>query len=194
MALLTKSSVRTAGRAAAARANSSAHQRLRQLSEVQDTKEAFDIFLCHSYLDAELVLGLKSIIEDLEHSVYVDWVVYEEIDRSSVSRATAELLRERMAKSATLFFATSSTSARSKWMPWECGYFDGLKGKVAVCPLVDELGPSNDFQGQEYLSLYPYVTHWIRDGDAIPQLWIHESPSRCVNFRGRIKGGSPHEH
>lgn len=194
MALLTKTWVRNVGRASAAQASLSVNQRLRQLSEVQDTKEAFDIFLCHSYLDAELVLGLKSIIEDLEHSVYVDWVVDGQLDRSSVSRATAELLRERMAKSMTLFFATSSTSACSKWMPWECGYFDGLKGKVAVCPLVDEPGPSNEFQGQEYLSLYPYVTHWVRDGDAIPQLWIHESPSKCVNFRGWIKGGTPHEH
>jgi hypothetical protein len=140
------------------------------------------------------VLGLKTTIETMHHLVYVDWVEDDHLVRSEVSRVTAELLRQRMSKSQSLLFATSDTSASSKWMPWECGYFDGLKGKVAICPLTTEPRNWNYYSGQEYLGLYPYVTHWVRDGDSEPQLWIHETPSKYVNFGWWVKGGVPHEH
>lgn len=40
-------------------------------------------------------------------------------------------------------------------MPWELGYFDGLKtGFIGVLPVVDAGGT---FSGQEYLGLYPLV-------------------------------------
>jgi hypothetical protein len=56
----------------------------------------FDIFLSHSYEDAEVITGIKGLIEDQGLSVYVDWVVDPEADRSRVTPATAEMLRRRM--------------------------------------------------------------------------------------------------
>lgn len=194
MALFSVASVRAAGRRAENSAGVSARAQLRLLAKAAPPDREFDIFLSHSYLDAELVLGLKATIETMHHSVYVDWVEDDHLVRSEVSRVTAELLRQRMSKSRTLFFATSDTSASSKWMPWECGYFDGLKGKVAICPLTAEPKARNDYSGQEYLGLYPYVAHWVRDGDSEPQLWIHETPSKYVNFGWWVKDGVPHEH
>ena len=39
-------------------------------------------------------------------------------------------------------------------MPWELGYFDGLRGeKVGILPLLGS--PSQSWVGQEYLGLYP---------------------------------------
>jgi len=29
-----------------------------------------------------------------------------------------------------LFYATTQNHSASKWMPWECGYFDGYDGKT----------------------------------------------------------------
>lgn len=29
----------------------------------------------------------------------------------------------------SLFFVTTTNATNSKWMPWECGYFDGLDSK-----------------------------------------------------------------
>jgi hypothetical protein len=43
-------------------------------------------------------------------------------------------------------------------MPWELGYFDGFKGKVAILPVVEGNVNTDAFTGQEYLGLYPYVT------------------------------------
>lgn len=194
MALFSQASIRAAGRRAAASAGVSAQVQLRQLAGDAPPDQRFDIFLSHSYLDSELVLGLKDTIEAMHHSVYVDWVEDDHLVRSEVSRATAELLRRRMSNSRSLFFATSGTSASSKWMPWESGYFDGLKGKVAICPLTTQQKEQNEYSGQEYLGLYPYVANWVRQGDSVPQLWIHETPSKYVNFGWWVKNGVPHEH
>ena len=131
MALFSEAVVRSAGRRAAMRVNLTAAAQLRQLDKTSADK-GFDIFLSHSYLDAEVVLGLRETITAMGFSIYVDWVDDVHLRRSDVSRETAVALRQRMASSKALFYATSIASPASKWMPWECGYFDGLKGKVAV--------------------------------------------------------------
>jgi hypothetical protein len=78
-------------------------------------------------------------------------------------------------------------------MPWECGFFDGLKGRVAICPLTPSPQVEDEYSGQEYLGLYPYVTTRYRQGDREPTLWIHETASKYVNLSWWLKGGVPHE-
>jgi hypothetical protein len=81
-----------------------------------------------------------------------------QMDRSKVTPATADTLRQRMAHCRFLLYATSDASPNSKWMPWELGYFDGLrKGQVGIFPIVASRYDS--FQGQEYLGLYS-VYEW----------------------------------
>jgi hypothetical protein len=121
----------------------------------------FDVFLSHSFLDAQIILGVKELLEAEGLRVYVDWIEDAQLDRSRVTAKTADLLRNRMRHSESLIFATSSTSSQSKWMPWELGYFDGFKPDfVAILPLVQSV--ASDFSGQEYLGLYPYIedVHW----------------------------------
>src|SRR4051812_19630224 len=91
----------------------------------------FDIFLSHSYEDKKFVDKIDQVFNSAGHSVYVDWKIDHELDRSKVTVQTADLLRKRMLQSKCLFFLTSSNSPTSRWMPWELGYFDGLKHKVA---------------------------------------------------------------
>jgi len=116
----------------------------------------FDVFLSHSFSDAEIIAGVKALLEEVGRSVYVDWIEDRHLDRTRVTVQTAEVLRIRMRNSRSLIFATSRTSSTSKWMPWELGFFDGYRpGHVAVLPLVETTGAT--FEGQEYLGLYPYV-------------------------------------
>jgi hypothetical protein len=114
----------------------------------------FDIFMSHSYEDAEVIGGIKAIIEQNGLSVYVDWIEDAQMNRGQVSPETADTLRKRMAHCKFLLYATSNTSPNSKWMPWELGYFDGLRrGNVGILPIVES--PDDSFEGQEYLGLYP---------------------------------------
>ena len=60
-------------------------------------------------------------------------------------------------------------------MPWELGFFDGLKGKVGVIPVTQN--QEEDFKGEEYLNLYPYVEVAKAVRSNIDHLWIKESPN-----------------
>lgn len=116
----------------------------------------FDVFVSHSVLDADVILGLKSLLEAQGLSVYVDWIDDPELDRSRVSAATADRIRQRMNASRSLVFATSRAASRSRWMPWELGYFDGKKGsaQISICPIEPDTHSVVGFVGEEYLGLY----------------------------------------
>jgi hypothetical protein len=152
--------------------------------------QSFDVFLSHSYLDKELIIGLKGELNKLHYSVYVDWIADEELDRRKVSKETADTIRKRMKNCKCLFFATSVNSTNSKWMPWECGYFDGLKGYVAILPVAKT--SQSTYNGQEYLGLYPFVDKATSNGKEA--LWINESTDIYVSFDKWLNGEKPIKH
>lgn len=138
------------------------------------------IFLSHARLDAEHVLALKYALESMGHSTFVDWVDDHQLDRSRVTTETAARLRAHMQRSQTLFYAVSEPARDSKWMPWELGYFDGLRGKAAVLPVLDVDPGRDEYRGQEYLGLYPFVS--IEPRLAPTALWINETSGRRTRF------------
>jgi hypothetical protein len=71
--------------------------------------QKYDVFLSHAYQDADVILGVKTIIESLGLTVYVDWLEDGGLDRSQVTVKTAEILRARMRQSASLVYVASST-------------------------------------------------------------------------------------
>src|SRR4029077_17042528 len=109
------------------------------------------IFLSHSSSDAKLVSGLKLELEDIGYSVYIDWIEDPKLNRANVTRETALLLQERMKKCNSLIYAFSENASTSKWMPWELGYFDGIKGTACVLPITTS--DKADFHGSEYLGI-----------------------------------------
>jgi hypothetical protein len=130
---------------------------------------------------ADLVLGAKQILEDLGHTVYVDWIGDPELDRNNVNRETAAVLRNRMKSCGSLVYLHSENSPSSKWMPWEMGFFDGHNGNVAILPIVpDNTGDS--FKGQEYLSLYPYVDVAAIEGQTGRAAWVNKSAREYIAF------------
>jgi hypothetical protein len=128
--------------------------------------KTFDVFLSHSFKDAPVILGIKTLLENRGLSVYVDWVDDPDLDRGNVTVATADRLRSRMRQSKSLIYAHSNNSPTSKWMSWEVGYFDGLKGAVAILPVAQT--SSESFGGQEFLGLYPYI-----DKTDLGTLWVN---------------------
>lgn len=162
MAIFTENEVRARARQSVATdrlikkayASHSARDVLREATESFSEAKNYDIFLSHSIKDEELVLGIKSIFEDLSYTVYVDWIDDPQLNRSKVTPETAAILRHRMSSSKSLLYVTTENAENSKWMPWECGYFDGLKEKVAIVPV--KASAVSSYSGQEYLGLYPY--------------------------------------
>lgn len=98
-----------------------------------------------------------------------------------------------MQNSDCLLYASSDNSPDSKWMPWECGYFDGIKSRVAICPISESATQSlfEEYNKQEYLSLYPYLTNDLTQGTNKENLWIKESQNKYVTFTAWLKGENP---
>ena len=136
-----------------------------QASDSQRTPtKRFDMFLSHAYADKVTVSGVYALLKASGFSVYVDWIHdRHRLNRANVTAANAAILRERMHQCDSLLYTTVHNHTASKWMPWECGYFDGCdakavgdsiqSGHVAILPLVQPA--SSGYTGQEYLGLYP---------------------------------------
>jgi hypothetical protein len=67
------------------------------------TKTSFDIFLSHSTSDAEIILGVKAVLEDYGQTVYVDWVEDPQLNRANLTAANAEVIRLRCANASRSF-------------------------------------------------------------------------------------------
>lgn len=109
------------------------------------------IFLSHSHKDKDLVEGLIAYFESLGISIYVDWNDTE-MPRIT-NRATAAKIKKQIDDlDVFMVFATKNALA-SKWVPWEVGVADQVKGepRVLIIPVADDSG---QFNGSEYLQLY----------------------------------------
>jgi hypothetical protein len=155
----------------------------------QATDKTYDVFLSHAAIDAEIILGVKGVIQDHGYSVYADWIDDPQLDRKNVTPETAGTLRSRMNLCRSLFYTTTENSPTSKWMPWECGYFDGKKGRSAILPIT--VTGTEAFKGQEYLGLYPYISEGTGGSDHKNRLWVNRSPDVYVEFSAWLEGKEP---
>ena len=160
---------------------------------VFDSQQEYDIFLSHSSEDKPIVYGLALKLQDLGFRVYVDWRD-DYLDPNNVTPNTAKVLRERMQQCSCLIYAFSESATHSHWMPWELGYFDGLKnGKVAVLPITKQQFKTG-FSGNEFVGLYYHVQiDKIQDTNKLA-LWIHDG-AKYVIADSWIRGGKlPYLH
>ncbi|ACM21063.1 hypothetical protein Geob_2713 [Geotalea daltonii FRC-32] len=149
----------------------------------------FDMFLSHTIRDAEIILGMKELFAEMGYKVYIDWIDDPQLDRRSVNRNTADKIRSRMQQCNSLFFVTTQSSLDSKWMPWECGYFDGIKSKVAIVPVV-QYSSDEKYRGQEYLGLYPYCEKSPSKGGK-ELLYVFEDAKKYLPYDEWVKQSEP---
>lgn len=143
-----------------------------EINEKIRKNETFDVFLSHRKLDEKEVIFIYNLFRKQGLSVYIDWIVDKQLDRTNVNRKTATRLRERMKMSNTLVFLMTNNSQDSKWMPWELGYFDGLNKKIAVMPYENS---KEEFKTQEYLFLYDICYKDLKlDNGKVFKKWMLE--------------------
>lgn len=121
----------------------------------ESTYSHFDIFLSHRFIDKDIINTLYNHLTSMGLRVYVDWIVDPNLDRSNVTRESAELIRNRMRNSSSLIYAISANAEMSRWMPWELGYVDGHTQKCVIMPIAKY--SFQDYTKMEYLKLYPYI-------------------------------------
>jgi hypothetical protein len=96
------------------------------------------------------------------------------MNREHVTPETAAILRSRTGQCQSLLYLKTDNSTDSTWMPWELRYFDALRGRVGILPIVQH--SQDEFDGNEYLGLYPYVDVADIMKTREPILWINRGP------------------
>lgn len=158
--------------------------------------EKFDVFLSYSSIDVEDALKLAEMINNFGFSVYIDCKSDPQLSRDNVSRRTAECLRNRLDHCECLIYAATIGSKVSQWMPWEAGYMDAKNGQVAILPVAQNILHSRTeiYRGQEYLSLYPYISKEKAEGSSNMVLWTNETEKCYCQFASWLKGRKPYIH
>lgn len=158
------------------------------------SKENYDLFISHSYLDKKLVLTLVDLFSKAGYFVYVDWIDDVQLDRSNVTEATAKFIKSRIKQCKGLSYISTVNATSSKWCPWELGIADGmLNEKACILPVMKQ-GVS--YNGQEYLGLYSYIEYEKRAGDGQYDFWVHDSINRekYVILSSWLDGKKPFIH
>lgn len=158
-------------------------------------KKTYDLFLSHSYLDKTLVYTIVDLFNNAGYSVYVDWMVDTQLDRSKINRSTAETLCKRMDTCRGLAYISTANITNSKWCPWELGYVDGrTKGRCAILPVLDT--SKDTFKGQEYLSIYPYIDYEILQGGDKKEFWVNDPQDnlRYTTLKAWLSGHDLNKH
>lgn len=157
------------------------------LEEATVTKsDSFDVFLSYSSGEPpEFILGVREFLRDHDLVVYIDKFDDPSMTPDTVTKETAETLRARLRQSKALLFLHSSQSPKSKWMPWELGFFDAYRSKVAVFPVTS--GRDEKYSGQEYLGIYPYVDRRKARNSEDQFFWVWDGPN-YARFDLWVKG------
>jgi hypothetical protein len=134
----------------------SASARARILVEAASTPVASSLFLSHSSLDKKELPGVVEFLRTFGARVYVDLV--DGSLPASPSPKTAAIIKKRIKSCSRFVILISENSYQSRWIPWELGIADAMKGvsKVGLLPFSPQ-GTERIWAKQEYLGLYPVI-------------------------------------
>ena len=133
-------------------------------------------FLSHSSKDKELVTGAIILLRNHGAKVYID-----EIDPSMppyTTSETANLLRKRITSCKRFVLLATNNSQNSKWVPWELGVADGVKGlpPIALFP-ASEKASDTEWAESEYLGLYQKIV-WGNTAQNEKMRWLVRNPEK----------------
>lgn len=131
-----------------------------------------DVFLSHSTKDIKLLPNIIEFIESNGASVYIDKT--DEQMPSTTSPETGKILQDAIKSTKRFILFVTSNSQYSKWIPWELGIGDAMKGKsnIALLPAEEEASFSIPrWPEQEYLGLYQRII-WGKFNGSDKSEWI----------------------
>ena len=115
------------------------------------------VFLSHKHTERNLMLKIKTFLEHLGISVYIDWL--DEEMTESTSGRTAQELKHKIRENDKFILVATDRAIASKWCNWELGLGDAekyVKDKIALFPICQE---NRNWSGAEYLQIYPTIEY-----------------------------------
>lgn len=109
------------------------------------------VFLSHRHKDKEIVKKVVGFLSSFSVDTYIDWLDHSMPEITSSQ--TAENIKEKINESDKVIVLATENSLESKWIPWELGIADVMKGieNVAILPLIKN---TKNWSEREYYQIY----------------------------------------
>lgn len=115
-------------------------------------QQEYNIFMSHSLLDAQMILQIKSKLNKIGKTVYIDWVNDNVmLDRRNQNEDTWNVLEKRMQQSKQMVYVLTEHSIESPFTEKEVRYFKGLGKDIFVYE------PYKNIQRPTYLDGYENI-------------------------------------
>lgn len=113
------------------------------------------IFLSHSHADRDIVYAFIQYLASFGINIYVDWQDSEMPRVTSVE--TARRIKDQIAANKLFMVFYTLNSKNSRWVPWELGVADQIKGYdyTYIVPVADD--QQGQFNELEYLRIYKRI-------------------------------------
>ena len=139
------------------------------------------VFLSHKHSDRAQLSRIKLLLENLNISVYVDWL---DDDMPKHTRGeTGIIIKDKIKKYDKFILVATDAAITSQWCNWELGLGDAEKydkDKIALFPLREEY---SNWSGTEYMEIYPTIEYengqdLDSNGNYIPQGYYVMYPTK----------------
>ncbi len=176
MAFITRSQIQRYQRGFSVANESVASAQAKSASVTAASAKA-TIFLSHSSKDRELIEPAIAFLRSHGVTVYVDWM--DEGMPDVVSGETARRIKGKIREQRKFMVIVTENSKDSRWVPWELGFADPVKGMdhIAILPVSE----NGSFVQNEYMKIYPKIQMvsgiwwvWTDDPTSLTQLpeWL----------------------
>ncbi|MFP4023002.1 MAG: toll/interleukin-1 receptor domain-containing protein [Thiohalospira sp.] len=114
------------------------------------------IFLSHKHDEYSILQDVIAFLKEEGVDIYVDWM--DEDMPAYTNGETAVKLKQRIRIANKFILVATPNAINSKWCNWELGLGDAAKyiEHIAIFPINRTY---QDFNGAEYLKIYPYIEH-----------------------------------
>jgi hypothetical protein len=115
------------------------------------------VFLSHKHTDKTLMLQIKTMLENIGISAYIDWL--DQTMSGTTSGDTAIQLKAKIKDSNKFILVATNDAIDSKWCNWELGLGDMEKydsNDIAIFPIQQY---DRIWSGNEYLQIYPTIEY-----------------------------------
>lgn len=114
------------------------------------------VFLSHKHSELKYIQSIIGLLrERFRAEVYID---SEDQDMPRITNAvTARRIKHKIRNCQKFVFVATEESLKSPWCNWEIGWSDRCKAYRNMLIFPFDIGNSRNFNGNEYLRMYPYV-------------------------------------
>lgn len=121
-------------------------------------KRSASVYLSSQGVDAEIVYGALMTLGDFGIISRLSPSMPGKTDSTQIDRDHQEKRLNVMSDCRGLIYLTTTAKSESLWLPWECGFFEGRKQRIAIFPIT----PTNSdvYRGVNYLGMYPFIAQY----------------------------------